>query len=400
MNSLLLKILITFIVFVGAIVAIGRGVLEKPIPKTVSITPMPTRKMPLVRVGENGYYLTLSPSQKEKLQSLVATDNEAKLAYEDIEANAQAALKDTPNPISQIQSSKIVKGDERKSRSLESVKDAEKVYSLGFAYTVTSDMQYAKKAKEFLISWARKNKSSVDPIDQRLLEPMYMGYDLVKPTFTQDERRVVNTWLKVTAQTLIENINPSKSATSNRNNHQSHLLAVVAMIGFSTADQKLIDYVVDGYKKQIQVDLNPDGSSFDFHQRDALYYHVFTLEPLLSVARIAQMNGIDLFDYTTSSVASKAASLQKSIDFLLPYAKGEKNHAEWVHSTAPFDKTRANAGDEQFQPGVLFDPKQAYPTLELYYYFKPDILPLALKLSSTDIKKYPDFFMVYLDAVR
>jgi hypothetical protein len=149
------------------------------------------------------------------------------------------------------------------------------------------------------------------------------------------------------------------------------------------------------------MDLYPDGSSYDFHQRDALYYHVFTLEPLLTVARVAQMNGVNLYDYKTSSVASKAASLQKSIDFLLPYTTGKKKHAEWVNSTVAFDKARADNGQDEFQPGVLFNPKQAYTTLELYYYFNSAISPFAISLSdNTTAKKYPDFLMVYLDAVR
>jgi hypothetical protein len=396
MNSILFKVLLLLMVVGGVgVLGVRYGMSSKT---ATTSKPLPT-STPIQKQSEK-YFLTLSSAQKEKLKSLIASDKEAKTAYGDIEAVAQEALKDTPHPIDVIQSSGIVKGDSRKTDSLESAKDADKVYALGFAYTVTGDIRYAKKAQEFSLSWAKKNTASKDPINQRLLEPLYIGYDLIKPTMSDAERKLVDTWMVASAHTLIDNIKTSKSATSNRNNHNSHLLTVVGMAGFSTNDQELIDYAISGYKRQIKVDLNPDGSSYDFHQRDALYYHVFTLEPLLTLARIAQMNGTDLFHYQTSPIASQSATLQKSIDFLLPYATGKKTHAEWIHSTAPFDKTRADAGDEQFQPGVLFNPTQAYPTLELYYYFNPDILPLALKLSGSDAQKYPDFLMVYLDAVR
>ena len=37
-------------------------------------------------------------------------------------------------------------------------------------------------------------------------------------------------------------------------------------------------------KKQIAANLRPDGSSLDFHERDALHYHCYDLEPLLTLA--------------------------------------------------------------------------------------------------------------------
>lgn len=359
----------------------------------------PTSTPPPTTQNET-YYLTLSNVQKKKLQELIETDPQAQEAYGDIEAQAELVLKHKPNPVAMIQSSGILKGDEKKTKSLASVKDAEKVYALSFAYTIRGDQRYLKKAKEIVLVWAKKNTASKDPIDQRLLAPMFFGYDLIKDTFTPEEKKLIDTWMISGAHTLIDNINTSPGATSKRNNHQSHLLSVVAMVGFSTNDQELIDYVEDGYKAHIKVNLNPDGSSFDFHQRDALYYHVFTLEPLLTVARISDMNGIDLFGHETSPVASKSASLQKSVDFLMPYATGKKTHAEWVKSTAPFDKKRKEAGDEEFQPGVLFQPKQAYKALELYSYFNPEIIPFVRTLSSTSEKKYPDFLMLYLEVVR
>lgn len=338
--------------------------------------------------------VSLSENARQKLIALVNSDSEAKDLFSSVKSDADKALKETPNPIDRIQSSGILKGDVRKTESLASVKDADKVYVLGFSYAVTHDETYAKKAREFLLAWATKNKSSKDPIDERLLLPMFTGYDLIKNTLSQEDKTIINTWMIDSANTLIAAINPN--GTSWRNNHNSHLIAVVTTIGYALGDQKLIDYATAAYKKQIEMDLNPDGSSFDFYQRDALYYHVFTLEPLLVTARIMRMNGLDLYSYRAPS----GSSLPKSIDFLMPYVTGEKTHAEWVNSASPFDKTRADFGYDEFQPGVLFRPEQAYQTLELDYYFNPDILPEALKLSGRNAKKYPDFTMVYLEAIR
>lgn len=345
------------------------------------------------QINQSRYYIALNQKNTAKLKQIINTNSEAKSLYQKIQSQADKALNDEPNPIDEIQSSKVLKGDPVKTESLQSVKDADKVYALGFAYAVTEDSKYAEKIQEFMLDWAKTNKPSGDPINTRLLEPMYMGYDIVRDTFDDGDKNIIDTWLNDSAQTLIDAINPK--GTAYRNNHNSHLLNVVTMVAFTTGDQKLIDYAVNGYKRQIEVDLNPDGSSFDFHQRDALYYHVFTLEPLLNIVRIGQLNGFDLFHYESPT----GSSLQKSIDFLMPYVTGEKTHAEWVNSTAPFDKTRAEAGLPEFQPGTLFQPKEAYEALELYYFFNQSILPTVLELSGTDAKKYPDFTLVYLESL-
>ncbi|OGK22074.1 hypothetical protein A2866_05865 [Candidatus Roizmanbacteria bacterium RIFCSPHIGHO2_01_FULL_39_8] len=381
--------IIVFILAFFVVILYAINYLRNPSKKN-SASPLSSQTS---QMNQSKYYIALDQKSAAKLKQIIQTNSEAKNLYQQMQSQANKALNQTPNPISEIQSSKVLKGEAVKTQSLQSVKDADKVYALGFAYAVSGDAKYADKIQEFMLAWAKTNKPSGDPINTRLLEPMYMGYDIVRDTFDGEDKNIVDTWLNNSAQTLIDAINPKGTAA--RNNHNSHLLNVVTMVAFTAGDQKLIDYAVSGYKRQIEVDLNPDGSSFDFHQRDALYYHVFTLEPLLNIARIGQLNGFDLFHYESPT----GSSLQKSIDFLMPYATGEKTHEEWVNSTAPFDKERAKAGLAEFQPGVLFQPDQAYESLELYYYFNQDILPLVLKLSGSDAKKYPDFTLVYIDSL-
>jgi len=87
--------------------------------------------------------------------------------------------------------------------------------------------------------------------------------------------------------------------------------------------------------------------------------------------------------------------LQKSVLFLLPYARGEKTHAEYVYSRVPFDRQRAAAGQKAYQTGRLFEPREAIPTLTAYYFFDQGILPLLQQLSGKAGLVYPswDVFM-------
>jgi hypothetical protein len=156
----------------------------------------------------------------------------------------------------------------------------------------------------------------------------------------------------------------------------------------------LIDYTSRAFKEQVDKNLYPDGSSFDFHERDALHYHCYDLEPLLTLAAAADQSHIDLY----SHVSPKGASIAKSVQFLVPYCDGTQTHAEWVHSKVSFDRKRADSGDAHFKAGALFEPRNGRRTLELAAYFDPSLDPLIIRLAG-DAERYPSWQMV-LNAVR
>lgn len=380
------------IVCIVLIVFISIFLVVKQHKSSSSNVPASKAQTPWAHSGK--YIVTASEKQMQKLREIIKTNQEAKDKYDSLQIDADSVLKDSPNPADQIQTSHLLKGDPKKVKTQQSLKDMPKIYSLSFTYAITNDTKYGAKAKEFILAWANTNKPSGDPIDETNLEQLILGYDLLKNNFSSDEQKTVNNWLINSSQTLINNIN--SDSTSARNNHNSHLLKIVGMVGFVTENKKLIDYAINGYKNQIEQDLNPDGSSYDFYQRDALYYHVYTLEPLLIIARVADLNGLDLYHYVSPS----GASLQKSFAWLLPYVTGQKSHAEWVNSTVAFDLERADNGQEEFTPGRLFDPAQAEKALKLNYYFDQSVLPLVLQFSDEQATQYPDFTIVFLDALR
>jgi hypothetical protein len=85
--------------------------------------------------------------------------------------------------------------------------------------------------------------------------------------------------------------------------------------------------------------IRPDGSTRDFVERDALHYVVYTLEPMLMAAAAA--HGDDW--YGDPAVDGRLAL---ALDWLKPYALGERTHEEFVRSTVEFDRKPANAGVE------------------------------------------------------
>lgn len=372
------------------------SVAAPPAPSsTLTVVSAPTTA-PIASATPNRYAprITLNDSQRKRLIETLNSNPEAKTAYGPLMRLADRALSVKPNPIAKIEMAGKLDSDPVMIKSRESMKDITMAYALGLASAITGDSKYNAKAKEFVIAWASINQPTGNPIDETPLDNLFFAYDLTRATFSPGEIQKVDAWLRRMADVEIANRN-SQAGTAT-NNWNSHRVKIIGLIGLLLPDQKLIDYAVNGYKQQIADDLNADGSTFDFLERDALHYHAYTLEPLLVLARAAQMNGMDLYHYQAPS----GASLDKSVAFLIPYADGTKTHAEFVNSTVAFDRARANAGQASYQAGTLFDPKQASTALEFDYFFDQSVLPLIIRLNGSKVNKYPTFPVLIEDMQR
>jgi hypothetical protein len=114
---------------------------------------------------------------------------------------------------------------------------------------------------------------------------------------------------------------------------------------------------------------------FDFEDRDALYYVIYDLEPLMQAALAARARGENWFDAKAESGASLAAALE----WLRPYVVGEKQHEEFAHSHVAFDSQRAAAGEKGFSGP--FDPKSAARLYWIAAEFAPQYGALAEHLN-------------------
>jgi hypothetical protein len=245
-----------------------------------------------------------------------------------------------------------------------------------------------------ILAWAGANQPSGQPVDETKLEPLFVAYELTRSTFSAEERATTDGWLRNIARAELAAVR-ADSVTA-FNNWNSHRLKIIGLIGFLLDDRPLVTHAVEGFRKQIERNLRPDGSSFDFHERDALHYHCYNLEPLLTLAGAARQNGVNLYDY----VAPNGACLSKSVRFLEPYCNGTKSHAEWVNSKVEFDRTRAEAGEEKFQVGAAFDPRSALRVFELASFFDEAFKPMVCQLANKSGAKYPTWQTVINEACQ
>jgi hypothetical protein len=331
--------------------------------------------------------VSLETNEIAALRELVATNPEAAEQFSRLQRKAEKTLTDIPDPIEKIVSEGHLDKDPLKIRTGKSLDDMEKITALGWAWAVTGDKRYAVKAREFILAWARTNHSDGDAINETKFESLIVAYDLLRDTFPADDRRKVDDWLHQKAEKLWTDHRGLK------NNWYSHRLKIVGLIGWTLRDRKLITDAVNGFHQHIGRNLKPDGASIDFYERDALHYHVYDVEPLLVLARVAERNGENFFDYA----GTNGATLQAGVVFLVPFAEGSKTHIEFVKSKVPFDHKRAANGQGEYAPH-LWEPASAVNLFCDAAWFRPEYGALAARLAGQPGKTYFNWRMV-LNAV-
>ena len=84
---------------------------------------------------------------------------------------------------------------------------------------------------------------------------------------------------------------------------------------------------------------------------------------------------------------------------MVPFADGSQKHEEFVHSTVPFDRQRAAAGQAEYKAGRIWNPHEGLPTLERAELFDPSLLPLVIRLTDSKAARFPTWQTV-LNAAR
>jgi hypothetical protein len=312
--------------------------------------------------------LALTACEARELWLQLTTDGLARRLAAPVFTTAEQAMDEPPSPVAVLQIQDLIPTDPRVRASAGFYRDGARVESLGYAYAATGQPRFSERAARYLEAWAQVNQPDGRPINETEISRFARGFSLVRETLSPSARALIERWLARMATAEINTFGREYGQDSDIvkiGNHHSHRLKVVGMIGYALDDKRFIQYSENGYRKQIGDNLRPDGSSVDFHHRDALHYHVYNVLPLLELAIAADKHGVALHAYRASS----GASLERSIAFLLPYVREEKVHREFVRSPVPLDHQRAAAGIPGFQGP--WDPRRGAVLLEMAGYFNP-----------------------------
>jgi len=327
---------------------------------------------------------SLTPEEVSALRSFVSQNKEAAKCLAPFKNMADRSLRQAPHPIQTIASEGKLRSDSQKEESLAALKDMKDLQALAWTWAATGEPQYAKKAEEYLAAWASVNQSEGNPINDTNLEPAVIAYDLLKDNLGRENRHAIEGWLRQTAAALWD------GKGKRDNNWHSQRLKMVGLIGLALGDPKLIQMAADGLTLQVQENIFPDGSTIDFHQRDALHYHIYDITPLLILARgLERFDGQDFFDAKSST----GSSLRGSVDFVIPFAEGKETHVEFVNSTVSFDKKRADNGEATYKPHN-WEPHESEKMFSLAAWFHPQYGRYAAEVAKAPIGEFVNWQIV------
>ncbi|MFD0765167.1 alginate lyase family protein [Mucilaginibacter lutimaris] len=320
--------------------------------------------------------ISLDKKEVAKMRKSIKTNVQYKKAFEPFQKTADKALKETPNPIETILSQGLLAGDPRKTASLKAVEDADKTYALALVYTYSGKKEYLTKATKFLTAWAKVNKATEDPINETKLEDMVTAYDLIRNDIKPNDRSLINTWMKSMADAQLN----SRTAKGNKgtaiNNWNSHRIKMFTLIAYALHDTSYQNAITQALEQQLNINLNPDGTTHDLMERDAFHYQTYDVEPLLSACiAIYRATGKNYFTWQTAN----GSTLKKCVDYMRPYMTGEKTHPEFVNSKVPFDKKRAENGEKGYAPSTLFEPKNGIYMFSLAAFFDDEYVTAIRK---------------------
>ncbi len=297
-------------------------------------------------------YSIVSPAAVRRLSGLAGT-MEGKYAI----SVATKNLDQAPMNVTHIHMEGILPHQGLYDVSMKAFAELGMMRDFALAYRLTGDRRYLAQASRFINAWVTYYQLSFNPIDEGGLDALMITNDLCHDDFTPALQHKIDIFLRKMVEGYFQSIAHLDKPDST--NWQSMRIKLIAMGSFALGDGRLINAAEAAYEKQITENVYPDGSVEDFHQRDALHYVTYDLNPLLLAADAAQEHGMDWFHWKSSA----GSSLYAAVNWLIPYAEGTKQHEEFVHSQLPFDQQRAHAGVPGFSG--LWDPKDALETLGL-----------------------------------
>lgn len=225
--------------------------------------------------------------------------------------------------------------------------------------------QCAARASSALDAWTSTYVPTGNPINDSFLVPLLQAIDLECPNATPTQCASWRAWA-VNVATQEDTFYASLRPTDGRltNNWMSWRLLIRGMSATIAGNDELVQSTRDLTTQHVARNIRENGSTIDFTERDALHYHVYDLEALVTLA---------LFAPSAVDAPTKQA-IERGVLFLQPFVLGQSQHIEFVHTTVPFDVQRKQAGMEGFS-NTTWKVAQARPLLRLARTIFPSVQP-------------------------
>ena len=244
-------------------------------------------------------------------------------------------------------------GDPRKVRTAAARKTFEPLFALAVASRFGPPGLAAKaqaKALPVLMQWVKTYKPEGNPINETGFPQLFRTLELMRPFMSDAQVKETRGWLRefIRVHDRVE-----LQGLCKVNNWYDWRLAIQGAAAKALGDDKALASVRAKLDKQVPQSVKGDGSTFDFHHRDALHYHLYTVQAWTTLATVAP----------EAFTQRARAEVLKSLQFIRPYYEGKKIHVEFVKSQVAFDKARARNGEAEYQPHA-WNPREADVVLQ------------------------------------
>jgi hypothetical protein len=276
----------------------------------------------------------------------------------------------------------LLPGQGLRDQSSDAKHDWNYMRNLALAWKLAGDREALNQLAHYLDAWMKVYKPSLDPIDESGLDGLIDAYRLAGKDLPQPVADETSRFLHDMAQGYLDQMDQHPSDTHSvwRNNWNSHRIKMATLSAVALGDDQLLARAQAAFVHQLSVNMSADGEVMDFQERDALHYVVFDLEPLVRAALAAKTRGQDWMGLS----GHDGQTLHAALDWLLPYAKGEKTHQEFAHTTKKFDVARAEVGEQGFAGN--WDPHTAKDLYWSASLLDPGYLDIARNLSDSPPK--------------
>lgn len=217
----------------------------------------------------------------------------------------------------------------------------ESVHGLSLAYYFTNDEKYAAKATSLLKTWFLDEATKMNPnqnygqgipgvtigrgiglIETRSLMDIADAIGLLKGSrsWTVYEQEAMQKWYTDFLNWMLTSKN-GKEEHAAKNNHGTWYSAQVIDYALFTGDKELAKKLAEESKQRIDSQITAEGKMpLELERTTALGYSTFNSLAWVKLAILAEKTGVDIWHYTNA----KGGGVQKAIDWLLPYAMGDK----------------------------------------------------------------------------
>lgn len=320
------------------------------------------------------------------MRRLAVTEPEAAPLVEEIVATATALIASEPQPLAVIHYEGLVNTDPRRLAAVERLRTLDDVAALVQGWQARPDPALASAALRHVAAWAQTYRPDGNDVNENKLVPLLVAWQALRDQASDDVRTQVTAWITDLGEHHAQEVAASRQFTNRYTKH----VRLAVYCGLAVDRPEWIALGRTGIERFVTASLRADGSSLDLERRDSLTYHCSALVPALELAVLLGATGRELYTWTSP----KGGSIQRSVDFIVPYATGEKTHAEWVNTKVALDRERAAAGLEKYRPGRLFEPHQAAGLLEAASAFDPSLVTLWGTVTQTAAPRFASWRML------